>query len=84
MWDLIVSVPDHCLSLFFVAVQASLSLTWSQTPEDRFSHDMPQFLSIFSTKFVLKCAANFENRLTNILFLFPKQFLIGILHRQGR
>ena len=30
----------------FVAEQASLSLTWSQTSEDRFSHDEAQMYSI--------------------------------------
>ena len=32
MWDLIVSVPDHCLSFYFV----------SHISEDRFSHAMAQ------------------------------------------
>ena len=36
MWDLIVSVPDHCLSFYSVADQARLSLTWSQTPKTGF------------------------------------------------
>ena len=25
MWDLIVSVPDHCLSFYFVAIQDAVS-----------------------------------------------------------
>ena len=39
MWDLIESVSDHCLSFYSVAEQASWSLTWSETPEDTYSHD---------------------------------------------
>ena len=31
-----------CLRLTSVAEQVSLSLTWSETPEDRFSHDEAQ------------------------------------------
>ena len=33
------------LMLTFVAEQASLSLTWLETPEDTFSHDEAQMLS---------------------------------------
>ena len=31
-----------------VAKQASLSLPWSETPEDTFSHDEAQWLKIFT------------------------------------
>ena len=33
------------LLLASVAEKASLSLTWSETPEDTFSHDEPQLIS---------------------------------------
>ena len=35
------------LMLASVAEQASLSLTWSETPEDTFSHDEAQLISFF-------------------------------------
>ena len=44
MSDLIVSVPDHCLSFYSVAEQATLCITWSQSHEDRFSHDVAQVI----------------------------------------
>ena len=34
------------LILVFVAEQASLSLTWLETPEDMFSHGATHFLSV--------------------------------------
>ena len=40
------------LMLAFVAEQASLSLTWSETPEDTFSHDEVQ---IYITNASLSC-----------------------------
>ena len=35
MWDLIVSVPDHCLSFYFESYLV-------ENPEDRFSRDEAQ------------------------------------------
>ena len=35
------------LLLASVAEQAGLSLTWSETPEDRFSHDVAQFMLFY-------------------------------------
>ena len=39
--------------LDFVAEQASLSLTWSETPEDTFSHDEAQIVYISYFDFML-------------------------------
>ena len=48
------------LLLASVAEQASLSLTWSETPEDTFSHGVAQFNSF---------------NLSNIIVLFQRRFL---------
>ena len=78
----LVSISEiSSLQLASVAAQACLSLTWSQTPEDRVSHDVAHFLrkttversllyntSVRSTGFallVLKCFQVSEHLLTS-------------------
>ena len=49
MWDLIVSVPDHCLSFYFLRCTGYLSFT-----KDRIKHDLLQTQ-------VLALQLNFQN-----------------------
>ena len=42
-----ISKISRC-SLTFVSAQAVLCLTWWQTPEDRFSHDLAHLMAILS------------------------------------
>ena len=44
--SLITVTKISCLRLTSVAEQGGLSLTWSETPEDTFSHDEAQILSV--------------------------------------
>ena len=49
------------LLLVSVAEQAGLSLTWLKTPEDRFSHDMAQFILFSVVFFFFFCRHGDEN-----------------------
>ena len=58
----LVSVTEiSSLMLASVAEKASLSLTWSETPEDRFSHDEAQLNKCKETAFALR--GNYLSRL---------------------
>ena len=43
------------LLLVSVAEQAGLSLTWPQTPEDRFSRDLTHFICLFEIRKLAVC-----------------------------
>ena len=49
MWDLIVSVPDHCLSFYFESYLV-------ENPEDRFSRDVAQMFSFVDIQYKVSYA----------------------------
>ena len=53
IWDLIVSVPDHCLSFYFPFLTSCRIAFYQDTNH----HHTNIFLLLFSIPFVLKCAA---------------------------
>ena len=62
------------LHLDCVPEQAGLSLTWSQPPEDRFSHDVAQLMLIVPDElFLLK-----ESLKTNKISVRPAKTLINL------
>ena len=76
MWDLIVSVPDHCLSFYFVVEQAGL--TWSQTPTTAFLVTWLNYGHVIMATVLLGVVSglylNIIGELTNALNVFGIDF----------